>query len=840
MPTLSWTVPALAGVLPMRKLRTSIHLLAAIVLLLCAVVWVPGAAASTPESSVLLGAEAVGPAHDSAPARVAEAVRVRTTRSGVATAVHVYIDGRNRAKSLLVGLLGDVHGHPGRLLSTGLVRPVAPGSWNVVALAPIRLTAGTVYWLAVLGEGGRLNYRGHPGRRCSSETSGSETSGSETGGRAGLRALRSAWRARAARSTCSISAFVAGASSTLPIAPITSAGLVPVLEGAPALLSAEVAPAPEAPVGETSPAPPALSTAPPANTALPALSGTAEEGRTLTASAGAWSNDPSSFAYRWEACNAAGKACSDIQGATGASYQLGSADVGRTVRVVVTATNAIGSTSASSPVSAQVRVVSAGVCSSTVTAGMSASAIVGVVAGAAGGSTVCMAEGSYVFGSASGERMTNILPSSTVTLRAAPGAFVSVYGMKLVKVENLAIEGIHFESELESEPPATVGHLTISHDSWGTVTSGNTEVGTAVTNIPSTVGMHTGEGVFASDIGTTNANMATVTEVNGLHEIHISQPATAAKTGTRIVVGPENGFYAHGAPSARYLTAEYDSFAGVGPCIEKSQAGYNDCGAFKGGQCITVSGTGEYVTLQHDTCGPYVSVHYFQVGNGNHITIDHDLFLGPSARHDSESHQNYLQIAGASEDVEFSDNVMWHTNAENGLEIERYSAATEAETYKDFTVDDNLEVHNDSGPEAPGGIGMDLCPIKGLTFEHNTIIEPSSTGANFRAEGTGVTECTPGDDYKIEHNLLTLAPSSNQPLLSVAEGACEALCEVGENVTQDESAGGARSVTGWTPDWVTAAWNPEAEAEPKPPSGYYVPAPGSLGIAAGYEGTVGP
>jgi hypothetical protein len=356
--------------------------------------------------------------------------------------------------------------------------------------------------------------------------------------------------------------------------------------------------------------------------------------------------------------------------------------------------------------------------------------------------------------------------------------------------------------------------------------------------------MHTGEGVFAGDISTTNANMATVTEINGLHEIHISQPATEARVGTRIVVGPENGFYAHGAPSARYLTAEYDSFAGLGPCIEKSQAGYNDCGSYKGGQCITVSGTGEYVTLQHDTCGPYISVHYFQVGNGNHITIDHDLFLGPSGRHDSESHQNYLQIAGASEDVEFSDNVMWHTNAENGLEIERYSAASEAETYKDFTVDDNLEVHNDSGPEAPGGIGMDLCPIKGLAFEHNTIIEPSSTGANFRAEGTGVTECVPGgtsagEQYKIEHNLLTLSSGSNQPLLSVHEGACT-MCEVGYNATQDSSATGAHSVTSWTPDWVTTAWNPEAEAEPKPPSGYYVPASGSLGIAAGYEGTVGP
>ena len=254
-----------------------------------------------------------------------------------------------------------------------------------------------------------------------------------------------------------------------------------------------------------------------------------------------------------------------------------------------------------------------------------------------------------------------------------------------------------------------------------------------------------------------------------------------------------------------------------------------------------MNGTGEHVVLQHNVCGPYIAVHYFQVGNGSHITIDHNLFLGPSARHDSESHQNYLQIAGASSDVEFSDNIMWHTNAENGLEVERYSAATEAEEYEDFTVTNNLEVHNgdsEEDPEAPGGIGMDFCPVRGMTFEHNTIVEPSSTGANFRAEGTGVSECHAGERYRVEHNLLTLAPGANQPLLSVHEGACEAACEVDYNVTQDSSATGAHSIEDWAPAWETTTWDPETE--PRPPSGYYTPAPGSLSITAGYEGDPGP
>src|SRR5262249_44149864 len=56
------------------------------------------------------------------------------------------------------------------------------------------------------------------------------------------------------------------------------------------------------------------------------------------------------FAYRWQRCNSTGANCANIGGATHRDYVLGSADVGRTVRVVVTASNSAGqSTAASSP-----------------------------------------------------------------------------------------------------------------------------------------------------------------------------------------------------------------------------------------------------------------------------------------------------------------------------------------------------------------------------------------------------------------------------------------------------------------------------------------------------------
>jgi hypothetical protein len=87
---------------------------------------------------------------------------------------------------------------------------------------------------------------------------------------------------------------------------------------------------------------------PPKNTSLPTISGTTTQGQTLSASSGSWSNSPASYAYQWRRCNSSGASCADISGATSSSYALVLADVGSTIRVVVTATNSYGSASATS------------------------------------------------------------------------------------------------------------------------------------------------------------------------------------------------------------------------------------------------------------------------------------------------------------------------------------------------------------------------------------------------------------------------------------------------------------------------------------------------------------
>jgi parallel beta-helix repeat protein len=89
----------------------------------------------------------------------------------------------------------------------------------------------------------------------------------------------------------------------------------------------------------------------PTNTSPPAVSGTAQEGQTLTLTAGQWSGDPApTLTEQWQRCDASGGNCADIGGATGSTYLLVAADVGQTVRVVETATNDSGSASQESAV----------------------------------------------------------------------------------------------------------------------------------------------------------------------------------------------------------------------------------------------------------------------------------------------------------------------------------------------------------------------------------------------------------------------------------------------------------------------------------------------------------
>jgi len=347
----------------------------------------------------------------------AEAFRLRGATSATATDAHLYIGAGNGATSVLVGVYNG-HYKPQALLSSGTATASKPGAWTTVPIKPLEVVKNKVYWLAILGEGGALHYRESPDRSCSSVTTtgksmrtlpswwskrphrrtglcpasaylstssgkstskpGGEKHEEESGhsesapqpvampsisGRAlvghVLEGSPGSWSGRPTsyayrwedcnRVGESCSQLAGATSSTYTLGSSEVGHTVRLLVTASNTAGSTEAPSAVSEVVNTeSPA------TPPANTAPPQVSGTAQEGQTLTASEGSWSGSPTSYAYQWEDCNALGEACAEVAGATSSGYELALADVGHTLRVAVTATNASGSTKATSAPTATV------------------------------------------------------------------------------------------------------------------------------------------------------------------------------------------------------------------------------------------------------------------------------------------------------------------------------------------------------------------------------------------------------------------------------------------------------------------------------------------------------
>jgi len=93
-----------------------------------------------------------------------------------------------------------------------------------------------------------------------------------------------------------------------------------------------------------------IQSARPTNVDRPSISGTVGVGNRLTADRGQWVGEqPITYRFQWLRCNSTGDDCSEIAGANDTGYVVADGDVGRTLRVRVTATNDAGSQSVVSP-----------------------------------------------------------------------------------------------------------------------------------------------------------------------------------------------------------------------------------------------------------------------------------------------------------------------------------------------------------------------------------------------------------------------------------------------------------------------------------------------------------
>jgi virginiamycin B lyase len=93
----------------------------------------------------------------------------------------------------------------------------------------------------------------------------------------------------------------------------------------------------------------------PVNEAPPAIAGQTVEGQTLSTSVGSWMHNPSTFAYQWQICDGSGLGCKDIANDRETTHVLTTAEVGYTVRAIVTASNVGGATAVASAVSGVVQ-----------------------------------------------------------------------------------------------------------------------------------------------------------------------------------------------------------------------------------------------------------------------------------------------------------------------------------------------------------------------------------------------------------------------------------------------------------------------------------------------------
>jgi hypothetical protein len=267
--------------------------------------------AASASAATVLGNTSVQSGSDNNDAGSSEAFPFTSSASGSTVAASVYVDSASAATGLVVGLYSDGAGAPGTLLGQASLSSPSSGAWDTFAFPSVSISASTRYWLAVLGTGGRLNFRDDStDGSCQSVTSAAADLTSMPSSFSGV-----SWN------TCNVSAYLSVADATLSGAPIVS-GALPSVSGDFSFHG----------------------------------SGELGYGGTVSATEGIWTYSdamPPTFQFQWQECDSSGDNCSNTS-ATGRipdEYIITPGEVGNTIRVAVTATNGDGATIAYSAVS---------------------------------------------------------------------------------------------------------------------------------------------------------------------------------------------------------------------------------------------------------------------------------------------------------------------------------------------------------------------------------------------------------------------------------------------------------------------------------------------------------
>ena len=509
----------------------------------------------------------------------------------------------------------------------------------------------------------------------------------------------------------------------------------------------------------------------PGNTALPQISGMATQDSALTTTNGSWSNGPTSYAYQWEDCNTSGASCANISGATSSSYTLTANDVGNTIRVTVTASNAGGSGSATSAATATVAssggtggsstlVGTAGepnvTCSTTLNPGAN---VQSALASASTGQVVCLNGGSW-----SAQTLTGVTHSGMVTLAATPGASVTIAGLTITgQTSNLTIEGMKWTGQFFDR--AGVSNVIFQYNT--------------LQNLPDTFAVY-------------------------------SYPQSVGGNGV-----------------ANGVQVLYNQFDHIGSCVE-----------LDGG-----SGMQENWTISHNVCGPDLGdgissandpSHYIQIGGVNGVTIDNNAFEGPydSRGINDGPHNNVIHVWGTQSNVDIENNIMWHTDSR------AQTILIEEGQTNNVTIKNNLDVEDPANFTNSNIYTMawDVNKAHGETIENNTAISPywgTMDGVLYQQSSGDYTSAT---NQTVSGNIVVPTASGGNANFNTS---CASSCGYSGNVSGDSSAPGSGSVTNWGASWQSTSWTPTSGSPwTPPPAGYYKPS--GLSDTAGYQGTIGP